>query len=46
VAGAIAIVVAMVLVLPLGVMLAGAAWSAVFGWLLHDNAIREAEASS
>jgi hypothetical protein len=45
-AGAIAIVVVMVLVLPLGVMLAGAVWSAIFGWLLHDNSIREAESSS
>jgi len=31
--GAVVFVVAMVLVVPVGVMVAGALWSAVFGWL-------------
>ncbi|HSO96259.1 MAG TPA: hypothetical protein VLV81_09490 [Acidimicrobiia bacterium] len=31
--GALVFVVAMVLVVPVGVMAAGALWSAVFGWL-------------
>lgn len=31
--GALVFVVAMVLVVPVGVMAVGAAWSAVFGWL-------------
>jgi hypothetical protein len=35
--GAIAIVVVMVLVLPVGVMLTGAGWSAVFGWLQRSG---------
>jgi hypothetical protein len=39
-AGAIAIVVVMVLVLPVGVMLAGALWSAAFGWLQQQDASR------
>lgn len=37
-AGAIVIVVVMLLVVPVGVMFGGAAWSAVFGWLSSDNA--------
>ncbi len=35
--GGIAIVVVMVLVLPVGVMLAGAGWSAGFGWLQRSD---------
>ncbi len=31
--GALVFVVAMVVVVPVGVMVAGALWSAVFGWL-------------
>jgi hypothetical protein len=31
--GALVFVVAMVLVVPVGVMVAGALWSATFGWL-------------
>jgi hypothetical protein len=31
--GALVFVVAMVLVVPVGVMVVGALWSAVFGWL-------------
>jgi hypothetical protein len=30
--GAVIIVIVMVLVLPVAIMLAGAVWSAVFGW--------------
>jgi hypothetical protein len=33
VAGALVFVVAMVVVVPVGVMVTGALWSAVFGWL-------------
>lgn len=40
VAGAMIFVVVMVLLVPVGVMLGGAVWSAVFGWL----EVREAEA--
>ncbi|HEY5165892.1 MAG TPA: hypothetical protein VIJ44_08075 [Acidimicrobiia bacterium] len=32
-AGALVFVVAMVVVVPVGVMVTGALWSAVFGWL-------------
>jgi hypothetical protein len=38
VAGAIIFVVAMVLVVPVGVMFGGAIWSALMGWLLGDDA--------
>jgi hypothetical protein len=38
VAGAIIFVVAMVLVVPIGVMFGGAIWSAVIGWFLVDDA--------
>ena len=37
-AGAIVFAVAMVLVVPIAVMFAGAIWSAVFGWLSSDDA--------
>ncbi|HEV2310449.1 MAG TPA: hypothetical protein VGU73_07990 [Acidimicrobiia bacterium] len=36
--GALVFVVAMVLVVPVGVMVVGAAWSAVFGWLESADA--------
>jgi hypothetical protein len=46
-AGAIVIVVAMLIVLPVAVMLGGAAWSALMGWLLTDDAdARNADAPS
>jgi hypothetical protein len=38
VAGAILIAVVMLLVLPVAVMLGGAIWSALLGWLLVDDA--------
>lgn len=41
--GAIIFLIAMVLVVPVGVMFAGAIWSAVFGWLSVDDAERRAE---
>ncbi len=36
--GALVFVVAMVLVVPVGVMLVGAVWSALFGWLESSDA--------
>jgi len=36
--GAIVFVVAMVLVVPVAVMFAGAIWTALIGWLLVDDA--------
>jgi hypothetical protein len=42
-AGAIIFVVAMVLVVPVGVMFGGAIWSAVMGWFLADDAETRAE---
>jgi len=41
-AGAIIFCVAMVLVVPVGVMLGGAAWSALVGWLLGEDATQRA----
>jgi hypothetical protein len=41
--GAIVFVVAMVLVVPVAVMLGGAIWSALTGWLLVEDAERSAE---
>jgi hypothetical protein len=41
--GAIAIVVAMLVVLPIAVMFGGAIWSALMGWLLTDDAEQRAE---
>ena len=35
--GVVLIIIAMVLALPVGVMLAGAAWSALTGWLYGDT---------
>jgi hypothetical protein len=43
VAGAIIFVVAMVLVVPVGVMFGGAIWSALTGWLLVEDARTRAE---
>ena len=42
-AGAIIFVVVMVLVVPVGVMVGGAVWSAVFGFFAVDDAKRRAE---
>jgi hypothetical protein len=39
--GAVVFVVAMVLVVPVGVMLVGALWSAVLGWLATNAAEAE-----
>jgi FlaG/FlaF family flagellin (archaellin) len=36
--GAVLIVIAMVLVIPVAIMLAGAIWSAIIGWLASDEA--------
>ena len=44
--GAVIFVIAMVLVVPVGVMFAGAIWSALFGWLGTDDAERRAESGS
>ena len=41
-AGAIIFCVAMVLVVPVGVMFAGGAWSALVGWLLGEDAAERA----
>jgi hypothetical protein len=42
VSGAVIFVVVMLLVVPVAVMLAGALWSAVFGWLSFEDAARRA----
>jgi len=42
IAGGVVIVVVMLLVLPVAVMLGGAVWSALMGWLLVDDADRRA----
>ncbi|MCJ7438499.1 MAG: hypothetical protein MUP97_12165 [Acidimicrobiia bacterium] len=44
-AGAIVFVVVMVLVVPIGVMLGGAVWSAVFGFFAVADANHRAEGS-
>lgn len=36
-AGGIIFAIVMVLVVPVGVMMTGAAWSAVFGWVFHEG---------
>jgi hypothetical protein len=41
--GVVLVVLALVLVGPVAVMLAGAAWSGVVGWLLGDDADTRAE---
>ena len=38
--GAVLMVVAMVLVVPIAIMFGGAIWSALFGWLSSDDADR------
>jgi hypothetical protein len=38
VGGGVVIIVLMLLVLPVAVMLGGAIWSALMGWLLTDDA--------
>jgi hypothetical protein len=43
VGGPIIIVLVMVLLGPVAVMLGGAAWSALMGWVLGDDADRRAE---
>ena len=43
-AGVVIIVIAMLLVLPVAVMLAGAAWTAVIGWSLVEDADARADA--
>jgi hypothetical protein len=40
--GAVLIVIVMVIVVPVAVMLAGAVWSALVGWVLTDDAERRA----
>jgi hypothetical protein len=40
--GGIVIAIVMLLVLPVAVMLAGAVWSALMGWLLSEDASRSA----
>jgi hypothetical protein len=42
VGGGIVIVVLMLLILPVAVMLGGAIWSALMGWLLVDDGERRA----
>ncbi|MGZ4689533.1 MAG: hypothetical protein ACXVKA_03270 [Acidimicrobiia bacterium] len=42
-AGVVLIVLALVLVGPIVVMLAGAVWSALVGWLLVDETEQQAE---
>jgi hypothetical protein len=41
-AGGIVIAIAMLLVLPVAIMLGGAVWSALMGWLLADDAATRA----
>jgi hypothetical protein len=41
--GVVLIVVAVVLAIPVGVMLAGAVWSALVGWSLTDDADERAD---
>jgi hypothetical protein len=46
--GVVIIVIVMVLVLPVAIMLAGAVWSAIFGWAFGtgDDASAEGEAAA
>jgi len=46
VGGGIVMVVLMLLLLPVAVMLGGAIWSALMGWLLVDDAERSAAPES
>jgi hypothetical protein len=43
VAGGIVIAIIMLVVFPIAVMLGGAIWSALMGWLLGDDADRRAD---
>lgn len=45
VAGGIVFVLAMVVVVPVGVMVTGAVWSAVFGWLSSEERAAAADAA-
>jgi hypothetical protein len=44
--GGIVMTVLMILILPVAVMLGGAIWSALMGWLLTDDADQAAPAES
>jgi hypothetical protein len=46
VAGAALIVLVMVIVGPIAVMLAGAVWAALFGWMVGDDAEQPSEPSA
>ena len=41
--GAVLMIVAMVLVVPVAIMFGGAIWSALFGWVSSDEADRRPE---
>jgi hypothetical protein len=43
--GAIIFVIVMVVVVPIAIMLAGAVWSALFGWYVGDDAKARASES-
>jgi hypothetical protein len=43
-ASVVIMIVAMVLVVPIGIMFAGAIWSGLFGWISADDAERRAAA--
>jgi hypothetical protein len=45
-AGGIVIVIVMLLVIPVGVMLGGAVWSALFGWMETRDAAEKAAAGT
>jgi len=42
--GVVIMIVAMVLIIPVGIMFVGAIWSALFGWISSDDADRRANA--
>jgi len=44
--GAVLMVVAMVLVVPVAIMFGGAIWSALFGWVSSEDADRRQEADA
>ena len=44
--GGVVMVVLMILILPVAVMLGGAIWSALMGFLLSENACDDAEAEA
>jgi hypothetical protein len=45
VVGAIVFTIVMVLIVPIGIMVGGAIWSAVFGWFASEDAARRVEAT-